>query len=387
MIKDSRLVRNRAIEAVHAVEAAVMDSARVVRAAATDGHVCIVPTQTGEQEHPPTTGIEPRRGTGAIDAGLAALVALEYKDGQHPQATRRAPGLIVVDTDVSAAIARVNTRKAELEDAMKALGRGGWEYWHSRIPAFRRLQRLQAYRRWRWLDRPVARLGLSWAGFDHSITQVRLAQVRHWLREQIRATDHPRALAEQHSLAEIDDNEVVAIRRPIAPSTLANVKYADGHRQPIKTTVPLIAPGPLPEHCAYLDDFDIEARRPPRRDQALEDHPLNEFYRIWRYRPHFRFHLPADPVSARLVAKNGELHVACEGEAISLGPVGDLETVHAAVADQRGAIPASVPPLSADGNARVVAANTASLYVAREGLVWRIDRAGLTRAVAVSLRQ
>lgn len=386
MIKDSRLVRNRVIEAVHAVEAAVMDSARDVRAVATDGHVCVVPTQTGEQEHPPTTGIELRRGTGAIDAGLAALVALEYQDGQHPQATRRAPGLIVVNADVSAAIARVNTRKAELENAMKALGRGGWEYWHSRIPAFQRLQRLQAYRRWRWLDRPVARLGLSWAGFDHSITQVRLARVRHWLGEQIRATDHPRALAEQRSLAELDANEVVAIRRPVAPSTLANVKFADGHRQPFKTTVPMIAPGPLPDHCATLNDFDIEARRPPRSDQALETEPLNTFYRIWRYRPPFRFHLPADPVSASISLTDGVILIACDGQTISLGPAGDLETLAEAVAERRGTISPSAPALSADGRARVIGANTASLYVACDQAVWRIERTAFRRTVRAAMR-
>lgn len=386
MIKDSRLVRNRTIEAVHAVEAAVMASAREVRAAATDGHVCVIPTQTGEQEHPPTTGVMLRRGTGAIDAGLASLVALEYQDGQHPQATRRAPGLIVVNADLTDAVARVNHCKAELEDAMKALGRGGWEYWHSRIPAFQRLQRLQAYRRWRWLDRPVARLGLSWAGFDHSITQVRLARVRHWLGEQIRATDHPRAMAEQRSLAELDANEVVAIRRPIAPSTLANVKFADGHRQPIKTTVPLIAPGPLPERCACLDDFDIEARRPPRSDQTLEAEPLNWFHRVWRYRPPFRFHLPADPISASISLKGDRLWLAYDGQTIALGPPGDLETLAESVTDQRGAIAPSAPALSVDGRARVIGANTASLYVARDQSVWRIDRTAFRRVVRTALR-
>lgn len=372
------LTRIRAITATDAVKEALKVAVPAIHRAALEARVFQIPIQGVSMEMPPTAPVTEYAGDSGILQAAEALRALEYREDQHPMATVRCPGVVRVERDMSAEVAAVNEAKRELRATMSAFGRSGWTIWRGRIPAWQRLNRLQAYREWHWLDEPVRKIGFSWAGHTHGIEQLRIAELRGRLSRQDKASGHPLIEAELAKLDAFDGDEVVVIRKPIAPTPIANVAFADGRRRVIKTGLPIVLCHDMPAITA-LPDFDPAKKARTRDDQTIES-LLVAYWHAWRYQPAYRFRLPSDPVSARVAFDSENIALMPSRQSsISLGCQGrqGLAAVAAALVDARGPVPGT-PPIDAGGTVHVVAANRVHAYlVGPDRGVWRVPRADL----------
>jgi len=370
--------RINAITATDAVTEALKATVPAIHGAVCDARIFQIPTQALDQDSPPTSPITALTGDAGVIEGAAALRAMDYREHQHAMATVRCPGVIQVERDMKDVIAAVNVAKQALRVAMTAFGRSGWTLWRGRIPAWQRLNRLQAYREWHWLDEPVRKIGFSWAGHTHGSEQLRIAELRDRLSRQNRASGHPLIEAELAKLDGFDGDEVVVIRKPIAPTPIANVAFADGRRRVIKTGLPIVLCHNMPIITA-LPDFDPAKKARTRDDQTIES-LLVAYWHAWRYQPAYRFRLSTDPISARVSFDSTSITLTPSRQAsIFLARPGrqKLAEVSAALIDARGPVPGA-PPLDAGGTVQVVAANRVNAYlVSRDRSVWRVPRADL----------
>lgn len=367
------LTRIHAITATDRVSEALKTTVPAIHGAARDARVFQIPTQAVNQEMPPTSPVTAFTADDGVIQGAAALRAMDYRKNQHAMATVRCPGVIQVEYDMGEAIAAVNAAKRELRAAMSAFGRSGWTLWRGRIPAWQRLNRLQAYREWHWLNTPVRKIGFSWAGHTHSVEQLRITELKSRLSRQEQTNGHPHIEAELARLEGFDPDEVVVIRKPIAPTPIANVVFADGRRRLIKTALPLVISGEMPV-ITPLSDFDATKKGRTREDQAVES-LLVPYWHAWRYKSSYRFRLPADPVPARLAKDSTRLTVQVGKRpvaAVNTRPAGALATIVTAAQDARGPVPGA-PTLDIDDTIRIVAANRAHVYLVSSGNnVWRV---------------
>jgi hypothetical protein len=373
--------RITAIEATRVLRATLAEAQVVLAGAATGARVFSPPLWEAGMDNPPTAPVSDLDGAAAIERAISVLIAADYRDGQHPKATRRAAGVLWVadEPDVRAVIAQVNADKADLERAMHAMGHAMWQRWYPHIKTWHRLNRLQAYhRRWRVIDAPLRRLAFGWAGQTTGIEQLRIAALIERLARQFADTGHPAIEAEAQRLAGFDGNEVVVARRPIAPTPQANVVTIDGARWAFKAPSPVIATASI-EVIAPLHDHVPNPDRAKRDDMATEDTPLVAAHHVYRYLAAHRFHLPRDPVPVRISAIEGGLHVSAKHINVRLADPGYRATQRAAqaAADARGAV-RGTPEI--DG-VRVVAANRVNAYLdAGTAGVWRVPIKDLARA-------
>ncbi|MES1942212.1 replication terminus site binding protein [Salinisphaera sp. T5B8] len=350
---------------------------------AVDAQVFEIPVQDEREALPPTAGVMPRSGDAGIQAALAALAALDYAECQHPMATVRCPGVLVVDGDAKSVVNELNSRKRELRAAMSAFGTSGWYTWRANLPDWAHLNRLQAYREWHVYDAPRRRVGLSWAGHGHSIEQLRIGALIARLEKQNRTHGHVHIESELALLAGFDPDEVVVIRKPVAPNPVANVVDFNNRRRLVKSALPLIVPAPMPTIGALGDFVAGESTRATREDLAI-DTLLVEHWHAWRYRAPYRFRLPADPVNARLVVDDELRLTAKSGASRPFQPPGidQAEVLRAALSAGRGPLPGN-PPLDGAGVLRATAANRAHVYlVSSDQSVWRVPIGDITTVLS-----
>lgn len=377
---DTTHVRIRAIAATDALTDYLDGLRETLAGQARAARVFAIPTQGLDEEDPPTRPVADLAGEAAIHAAVRALLRTEYGDDQHPKATLRLPGILQVDRDMAGVAAEVNRLKAGLRAAMKALGYPGWLHWRMAIPAWRRLNRLQAYREWHWIATPMRRVSFTWAGHTTGGEQLRIAALIERLEEQYERYGLPGIEAEIDRLAGFDPDEVVVIRRPVAPTPIANIVFADGSRQAVKTALPFMTDRPMPEIGA-LRDFESARRNARRNDLATETRPLNEHLHVYRYVPAHRFRLRADPVPVRLRPVAGGIEARGKGgEPVVLpdpGPM-TIERLAAAAHDTRGPIREHYALGGADAPVLVAANPAHAFFDAGEYGVWRIAQGDLT---------
>lgn len=341
-------------------------------------HVFAIPTQRVGEQVPPTGPVRPLTGDDAARAAQRALLRTEYDDEQHAKSTVRMPGIVQIDADWSDTVAAVNALKDDLQAAMQTLGYSAWLRLRTQIPSWQRLNRLQAYRDWRWVEQPMRRLSFTWAGHTRGGEQLRMAALIGRLQKQYDRYGIPSIQDEIDRLLGFDPDEVVVIRRPIAPTPIVNVLFADKARRSFKTSLPLLTHQPLPEISA-LRDFDPDRRTAARNDLVTEARPLNEHLHAYRHTAPHRFRLRADPVSVRMQWSGQDLAVVLAHHTITLpAPTPKaLEHIIEAARDTRG--PAAVPYAMGPAPAPVfVAANPAHVFVdAGDYGVWRVPKSDM----------
>ncbi|MES1927392.1 DNA replication terminus site-binding protein [Salinisphaera sp. T31B1] len=378
--------RMAAIAATQAVREATRNALDRLRACAVDATVFEIPVQDEREPLPPTTGVTLRSNDAGIQAALAALAALDYSECQHPMATVRCPGVLVVDGDVQDVVNELNTRKRELRAAMSAFGTSGWYTWRGNLPDWAHLNRLQAYREWHALESPLRRVGLSWTGHSHGIEQLRIGALMARLERQNRTHGHVHIEAELAMLAGFDPNEVVVIRKPVAPNPVANIVNFSGRRRLVKTALPLIVPEPMPA-IGSLGDFILGESTRARRDDLAIETLLVEHWHAWRYRAPYRFCLPADPVNTRVTFKGVNLALTPNKQVrqfLARPSEAALADIMATVNKARGPIPGHLA-LDAQGAFRIVAANRAHMYlVDSEQNVYRVPLRDLSAGLSES---
>lgn len=363
-------LRAEAIATTRALVDALEAARGTLTAAAVDARVFAIPTQAVNDEDPPTTGVRDVAGAEAIRLAIQALCDPDYGDNQHPMATRRRPGVLAIDPDHSPdlidQVRALNALKQALRRSMQAFGARAWYHWRGQIPLWRHFNRLQAYRRWHALENTPRQLGVSWAGHAFGHSPVRIAQLMRTLRDQDRHAGHPNIEAELDRLAGFDPNEVVAIRRPIAPHPMLNFAFPSGARRAINTSLPLIVPTPLPPKIGALGDFRLRADRSEPRDDSLMLPALNAHTHAYRYQPAWRFWLPADPEHARLRETAQGWHLVGDDPAHQiLCPEPTLGPALAAALEQPG--PVKPPqPLDAEGRLRLVATTRKNAYLVHD---------------------
>lgn len=365
--------RMAAITATQAVRDATRIALDRLHECAVDAQVFEIPVQDEREALPPTAGVTPRSGDAGIQTALAALASLDYAECQHPMATVRCPGVLVVDGHVQSVVDELNTRKRELRAAMSAFGTSGWYTWRANLPDWAHLNRLQAYREWHAFEAPLRRVGLSWAGYGHSVEQLRIGALMARLEKQNRTHGHVHVESELALLAGFDPNEVIVIRKPIAPNPVENVVDFNSRRRLVKSALPLIVPAPMPAIGALGDFVAGESTRATREDLAI-DTLLVEHWHAWRYRAPYRFRLPTDPVNARLAFEDALLLTPKSRAPLAIEPPDSeqIEALRAAISDARGPVPGK-PSVDGAGTVRVLAANRAHVYlVGDEQAVWRV---------------
>lgn len=360
------------IEAVNATGElrSVLQWARGQMQYARHAQVSKIPLQTDEDDAPPTAPVAALTDDLGIQSGLNALFAIDYDTHQHPMATRRCPGIICFDRDMSDTVARVNAAKRALHGAMQTFGYNGWRNWQHSIPTWSHLNRLQAYREWHWIDKPIRKVGLCWAGHTTNTEHLRVAALRARLSEQYDISHHPNIAVELDRLDEMDSNEVVVIRRPIAPTPMANVVFEDGSRCAFRTALPLLVVGDMPK-VKLLNDFDIN-RGAKRSDQAAEDEPLVRYVHAYRLKAPYRFHLDHNPEPVRLTRDKGRLTVRYPrprvSESIDLPSPPTCQYIAGA---DRGPVKAVIH-LDAEKTLRLVALNRAYGFIQTPSMAWRV---------------
>lgn len=309
---DTEYSRIQAIAATDALTDCLDDLRASLVTQARQARIFSIPTQTLDEADPPTGPIDDLQGQAAIEAAVQVLTRTQYGDQQHAKSTVRRPGIIQVGQAWAERVAEVNRSKTDLRAAMKAFGYAGWIQWRNAIPAWRRLNRLQAYREWHWFDAPIARISFTWAGNNVGGEQLRIAALIDRLREQYERQGLAPVDTDIDRLTAFNADEVVVIRRPIAPTPIANIRFADGTRKAVKTALPFITSQPIPEISA-LQVFDAARRNARRSDLATLDKPLNEHLHAYRYVASHRFCLRRDPVAVRIKRASAGIEVRAQG--------------------------------------------------------------------------
>lgn len=304
------------------------------------------------------------------------LTAIEYADEQHPKTTLRRPGVVVVDDadEMAMMVGRVNEAKRVLQDAMKAMGYPMWQYWHKRLPQWRRLNRKQAYRHWYMPAVPVQQINFSWATRLRGCRQIRVAELREDLHMEQADTGHPDIEIELERLGALHPDEVITERRPIAPVPVANIKSVYGTRQSTKVSIPIITAHPVAR--VRLLPQRSEVTRQQRNDQHTEPEPLIERLNVYRYTRAHRYRLPEPYETRHLSVVAGELVAQCKRATWRGAPHDRVAQCLATACGLRGQ--AEPPwPLDNDRRVRLLAATSKNVFFdareAGEG-VWRVSQ-------------
>lgn len=308
--KPTELERVTAIAATDALVDALQEARQQLAAQAIESQVYTIPMLTDDMdaEDTPTAPVTVCTGESGIHEGVQALCRTDYADHQHPRATLRRPGLIRVRENCSDLVEMMNRRKFELRTAMRPFHYAAWREWRESIPSWTHFCRLQAYREWHWVATPLHRFGLGWAGNSTGTEYLRIATLMERLTEQRNHGGHERIDAELDRLSGFDENEVVAINRPIAPTPMVNLRYKDGAKQVLKTAVPVLVSQPLPR-ITPLRDFTASRRTDRRKDVATESEPLVAHWHAYRFLAPYRFHLRDNPAPVSLRWHDGTIEI------------------------------------------------------------------------------
>lgn len=386
--REEELLRVAVVEAVARLTELLDGLRQGLAAAVVEARVFEVPVQGHTDADPPTAPVLAWAGADAARLAVDALTRLTYKKGQHPRATVRLPGLLRLDRDWSAEVEAVSQAKAKVRRAMQALGVKRWEHWRALMPGMAQLCRLQAYRAWTWLDTPHSAASFTWSGHSTGHQQLRVAALVAQLQSQYDDTPAPGLANDIEALMALPADEVLVVRRPVAPNAAVNLRGKNGHWHLRKLSLPLLTAQPLPKTIGALADFDPDAARRRRSDGHTERAPLVAHRHAYRYRPWCRFRLARDPLPGHLSRGEGQpdsllAWTARDSWVIPLAyPTEELERFAAGVPDA-GAAPGR-PVLGQDPRALcLLAANRANLYLeVPGGAILRVPRADLRRVLA-----
>lgn len=285
-------------------------------------------------------------------------------------ATRRAPGHIVYQNNLSDLVDKVNSAKRALNDAMQDLDYNQWRRVQKSFKTWLRMNRLQAYREWHWIEEPIDLLSWTWAGHTTNTEHLRVGALIERQSARYQETENPGIAADIDRLKELPLDEIMMISRPIAPTPMANIRFANGVRRAVKSSLPLLL-AHEPGKVKALRDFAPKERN-KRSDRTTEIAPFIRDTHAYRLLPEYRFKLPFDPCSGRLVNENGELKIY-RGRSKQANTI--ISCIHPNLQNvtelPRGPIE---QPISLDiaGAHRMVAANRAFVFIQSPDTCWRV---------------
>lgn len=381
-MNDKSLVRINAIAATDRLQEELCGAREWLREHTFDARIFKLPYRQMGEEEVPNSPVQEDNGKPAVDSAIRSLCRIEYDESQHPLSTLRYPGVLVVSEDFERLLVRVNQAKQALADAMYPITEANWRIWRAKIPSWRRLNRIQAYRHWRGFTDSPHRISFTWAGQSRGGEQLRIGTLSRRLERELRSGGHERIEAELDLLAGYDPDEVVVIRRPVSPTPIANLVFEDGTRRLVKpSALPLILPR-MPK-VKPLPELMLDQDRDMRDDQNIEC-VLVRSWHVWRYRSWARFKLSGDPVTARLQTEaDGSVAIVTRsGERRSMTPNSDLRNSLKEILYLVG--PCQAPAsLDSDDELAVVAANKMNGYVhdRRGDCIWRIPKRDLAASV------
>ncbi|ULQ48324.1 DNA replication terminus site-binding protein (plasmid) [Flagellatimonas centrodinii] len=232
-----------------------------------------------------TMAVNSLEGEGARNWAAAALSLMNYRPGQAPVASVRAPGLLACSPQTLEALEDVNRAKKVFAERGRAID----EYTFTQVRKMRpfaHVQRLQVYRQLHMLQQPPERVSFFWNRGATTGKRLTVADVRRRIqnaeRRQRGTLSDETIERELAALEGLHDAEVLVIRKPVAPHVELLV-WIDGEPlPPIPGALPLFIPaGRWPGLNMLSDLVDVPTSR--RSDRKVELEPLLPRLHVYRY--------------------------------------------------------------------------------------------------------
>lgn len=255
-------------------------------------------TDAGDPAGMPAWDPTPLVGRAARDHAVAELTRTRCHYHQHPATVTRAPGALASSQETIAAARAVNTAKDAFWAAAQRISPRAptrRRELHSMIPRISLMQTRRHVVAW---DAKPDRIHFTWAAHTTSTRALTAGEMDQELVRRLRrgppeGYDRERwqALLDygRARLAELPEAEPVAIQTPMAPHVRAHVYW--GQKRPVSAApLPFLYPddGAGPPAIKPLSAFDPTAEAVRHADRTLEDEPLVEGLRLYRYRPEYR---------------------------------------------------------------------------------------------------
>lgn len=255
-------------------------------------------TDAGEPAGMPAWNAAPLEGQAARDHAIAEIGRTRCHYHQHPATVTRAPGAIASSQVTIDAARAVNAAKEAFWTAAQRISPRAptrRRELHGMIP---RISLMQTRRHLLVWDRKPDRIHFTWAAHTTSTRALTVGEMDHELIRRLRRgppegydRERWRALLEygRACLEELPETEPVAIQTPMAPHVRAHVYW--GWQRPVSAApLPFLYPddGTGPPPIRPLPAFDPTAESARHADRTLEDEPLVEGLRLYRYRPEHR---------------------------------------------------------------------------------------------------
>lgn len=278
-----------------------------------------------------------------------AVCALAYGPLQDKRASVRLPGVFAASYETQLAIRRLNAAKDRFRaiastlsyDQLKLLRLHG---------TFARLHTVQAYRHLPLLEsRPVS-VALSWHTGMAKRETMSVSQARAYVAQvRVAPGRHVDALEPEHdrviegylaTLAELPDDELLAVRRPLTASPQINWRDADEQLHTNSCAMPAAYPhvrglDVLPAFTNHLGNAVPETVTPARRrgDYLFEEPALIPKLHLYRFLPGMRRFRSADP-NARDPRPTAE-PVSIDDHTLRVGPANAERSFTLSAPDRR----------------------------------------------------
>lgn len=238
-----------------------------------------------------------------LKTAFDSFVSIQYEPDQDAKSTIRLPGLIAVSNATMEAAHEVNRAKARFKESVLAIPSRSRRSLARVLPG---LVYLQAYRSLVILNETPREVAFIWSVNKSGIKRRTAQEIIDQLekeREITPSTDVDMLNAIEYDLervGKIAPTEVLAIRRPLQPHILCNVKPWNESRFLYQKDgyLPILVPAEdehAPLRIGTLDDHDPSSasaghQRKERSDVKFEREPISERLYLYRYQEAYRKH-------------------------------------------------------------------------------------------------
>lgn len=234
--------------------------------------------------------VDSLEGEGARNWAAAALSRMNYRPGQAPVASVRAPGLLASSPQTLEALDDVNRAKKVFAERGRAIDEYTFTLIRKMRP-FAHVQRLQVYRQLHVLHQVPERVSFFWNRGATTGKRLTAADVRRRIknaeRRQRGTLSDETIERELAALEGLHDAEVLVIRKPVAPH-VELLAWIDGQPlPPIPGALPLFIPAGRWPTLSMLPDL-VDAPTSRRSDRKVELEPLLPRLHVYRYLYQYR---------------------------------------------------------------------------------------------------
>jgi len=268
------------------------------------GNERAIGTQRASVEELYAPGTQSPASREALKVAFNALVNIQYEPDQDAKSTVRCPRVIAVSGKTLQAALDLNTAKANFKQAVLAIPQRSRRSLSRMLP---NIVFLQAYRSLVILEETPCEMDFFWSVNHNSIKRRTAQELVEQLEKERDATpssDVDMLNAIDYDLERVSrfaPTEVLAIRRPLQPRILCNVKpwdeqyfqyQKDGH-------LPILVPAEdknEPVRIGALNTHESKntgpggQRKKERSDVKFEREPISERLYIFRYKEAYREH-------------------------------------------------------------------------------------------------